>query len=231
MLDFLLQPENLVFGVALALMLGIAILEGVMTVLGAGLSGLLDNLLPEGVQADLDLDIDGDIDGAEVLDAASPSALSKLLGWLCVGRVPVLVLLVAFLLSFGLVGFALQKVVFAVSGALLPGWIVWLPALAAALPPTRWIGRAVARIVPSDETSAVSVDSFVGRTAVVTLGTAKQGQPAQARLKDQHGQSHYVMVEPDNTQDEFTTGSRVLLVRRVNSTFLAIENTNAALAD
>lgn len=231
MLDFLLQPQNLVFGVALALMLGIAILEGVMTVLGAGLSGLLDNLLPEGLQADFDLDLDSDIDGGDVLEAASPSALSRLLGWLCVGRVPVLVLFVAFLLSFGLSGFVIQKVVFALTGGMLPGWIAWLPALMLAMPPTRWIGRAVARLVPSDETSAVSVDSFVGRTAVVTLGTAKKGQPAQARLQDRYGQSHYVMVEPDSDGEAFPSGSSVLLVRRVDSTFRVIANSNAALAD
>lgn len=230
MLDFLLQPENIAFSVALALMLGIAILEGVMTVLGAGLSGLLDNLLPESLQADFDLDLDSELDGT-ALEAASPSALSKLLGWLCVGRVPILVLLVAFLLSFGLAGVLIQKVTFLVAGGLLPGWLAWIPALGLALPPTRWMGRAVARIIPSDESSAVSVDSFIGRTAVITLGTARAGAPAQARLKDQHGQSHYVMVEPDNSDQELVSGMTVLLVRRVNSTFLAIENTSAALAD
>lgn len=228
MLEFILAPENLAFTVALAVMLGIALLEGTLTLLGLGLSGLLDDLIPESLQPDLDLEIGGDLD-VDAGEVGAPSALSRLLGWMCVGRVPVLVLLVAFLTSFGLAGLFVQHTLQTVTGFLLPVWLAWVPALVLAMPFTRLIGRGLARIVPADETSAVSSETFIGRVATITLGTASPGNPAQARLTDQHGQSHYVMVQPDQAEESFNQGTSVLLVSREGVAFNAIRNTNPSL--
>lgn len=246
MFDFALAPENLPFSVALAVMLGIAVLEGVTALFGAALSGLIDALLPDSLSAaeidvdfdldaDADLDIDADMDADVGVDGAdglgAPTALSKLLGWLCVGRVPVLILFVAFLMIFGLVGLFLQSAVHSVSGFLLPGWVAAVPTFFVALPCVRVIGRGLAYIIPKDETSAVSSATFVGRVATITLGTARRGEPAQAKLHDQHGQAHYVMVEPDIASESFDSGSEVILVSRRGSLFRAIRNTSDAMVD
>ena len=95
MLDFLLANENLPFTVALAVMFGIAVLEGVMALMGFALSGVLDSLLP-----DMDFDIEADV----YADLETPSPFSRLLGWLRVGKVPMLMLLIIFLTGFGLIG-------------------------------------------------------------------------------------------------------------------------------
>ncbi len=196
------------------------------------------------VDADLDFDADGDLDapgnidpgaqvhgGGDLGEIGATSALSKLLGWLCVGKVPVLVLLVVALTTFGFAGLALQGLVSSIFGFLLPAWIAWLPAFAVALPTTRLIGTGLARLVPKDETSAVSRRSFVGRIATVTLGAARCGEPAQARVRDQYGRTHYVMVEPDGDGEVFETGSEVLLVTLVGASFRAIRNTSTAMVD
>ena len=164
-------------------------------------------------------------------EIGSASALSRVLGWLCVGRVPVLVLLVVFLTTFGLAGLLVQGLLQGLTTLLLPAWIAWAPALAVALPTTSAIGRGIARIIPKDETSAVSRDSLVGRIATVTLGEARQGNPAQARVRDQHGKTHYVMVEPDGADAALQAGEPILLVSRRGAVFRAIENTSAALVD
>ena len=78
--------------------------------------------------------------------------------------------------------------------------------------------------MPKDETEAVDSDTFIGRTAIVALGEASVGEPAQCRLKDQFGQNHYVMVEPDIEGVAFSQGATVLLVRREGGTFFAIAN-------
>ncbi len=216
---FITAAENLPVSVALMVMLGMALLEGVGLLLGAGLSGLVDTVLP---------DIEVDVDLHEV---QTPGALSQFLGWLYVGKVPFLVVLIVLLTSFGISGLILQSISQSLLGTLLPSLLVAPVALLAALPLSRLSAAALARIMPRDETEAVSSDSFIGRVAVVTTGTARQGYAAQARLNDKHGQTHYVMVEPDAGEEELASGSEILLIKKRGSHFVAITNSNAALHD
>lgn len=85
--------------------------------------------------------------------------------------------------------------------------------------------------MPKDETEAVSTDSFVGRIALITLGKAEKGNPAQARLKDRFGKSHYIMVEPETEDVVFEQGEQVLLITKSSAVFLAIKNTKDVLID
>lgn len=218
MIEFLTAGANLPFTVALALMLMIALMEGVGTVLGVGFSTLLDALLPN-----IDLDVDGP-------EAESGTGLTRFLGWLRIGKVPFLVLLVVFLNAFGLAGLAIQSFVHNVAGLLLPAWVAIFPATLIALPLVRVTAGVVAHIFPRDETEAVSRTSFIGRVATITLGTARLNSPAEAKLRDAYGQTHYVMVVPDQ-EEELPTGTEVLLVRPQGSRFRVLRNTHTALVD
>jgi hypothetical protein len=208
MWGFLLSPDNVPFVAALVLMLLIGAVEALG--LGGGLAA------GEGIEG-----LDGDV------NVETPSLLS----WINVGRLPLLMLVVVFLFGFGMTGLIGQRMVAAVIGQ--PGpWFLAAPlAFAVALPVTRVFGRGVARIMPSDETTAVSRDSLVGRVAVIVTGEAAQASAAQARVRDEHGQVHYVMVEPDNAVDVFKQGSSVLLVRHAGAKYFAIHNTSASLRD
>jgi hypothetical protein len=221
MMEFISASPNLPFSVALAVMLAIAVLEGVGTLLGMGVSSLIEGLLP-----DFDVDFD-----AEISTGDTPFAMSRILGWLRFGKVPALILLVVFLTSFGLAGLAIQKVVHTTFGSLMPGLLASLIAFAASLPVVRALGGGLAKILPKDETSAVSEKTFIGRVAVITLGTSRRGSPAEAKLQDQYGQAHYVMVEPDISDEEFQQGDQLLLVKKSGSTFRAIRNTSDSLVD
>ena len=225
MIAFLLADQNLPFAVSLTLMLLIALLEGVTTLFGMGLSSLIDSLMPE-MDVDLDVDVDADIDAADLPPASS---LTKLLAWLRIGQVPALVLLVVFLTAFGLLGLGIQSVATRITGGFLPVLPAMLGAFVLAMPMVRFFGGLLARIMPKDETEAVSEKSFIGLVAVITTGTAKFGSPAQGRLCDRYGQSHYVMIEPDDAEDAFPQGAEVLLVSQQGATFKAIRNPSAAL--
>lgn len=74
-----------------------------------------------------------------------------------------------------------------------------------AMPSVRLFSSVLVRIMPRDETSAVASDSFIGRTATITLGTAKRGSAAQ--------------------------GESVLLVRGEGGVFFAIPVTNTQLRE
>ncbi|HYD41903.1 MAG TPA: YqiJ family protein [Anaeromyxobacter sp.] len=214
MLSHLFEAGNLPFLVALLVMVGLGLVEGVTTLLGAGLSSALENLAP-------DVDLDVSIDGPSL---ETPGVVTRFLGWLRVGSVPLLVLLVLFLLWFGLGGIALQGLVAELTGRMLPAWIAAAVVAMGVLPMVRASAGALARILPKDETEAVSRASFVGRLATVTLGTAAANRPAQAKLRDPHGLAHYVLVEPDLPEEEFPAGTVVLLVSQRGAVFRAIRN-------
>jgi len=217
----LLAAENSLFTGALLLLVMIAIVEVAALFLGQGLSSALESLLP-----DHWLPSTAGLDSSE---AAGP--LSKLLGWLRVGRVPLMMLLILFLLCFGLLGLFIQARWQNLTGSLMPIWIATPFAFALSLPLVRWFGGLIERLLPRDETTAVSADSLIGRIATITLGTARSGMPAQARVRDQHGYSHYVQIEPDDPTTELPQGTEVLLLSRQEWLYRGITNPNQHLTD
>ena len=159
--------------------------------------------------------------------------MGRFLAWLYVGTVPVLMVCIVFLTIFGLIGLFAQQIVRADDWARRCRASSPRRLLASRVCPSCAPARArLARLLPRDETSAVDAATFVGRTAVVTGGEARAGMPAQARLTDQFGTTHYVLVEPEDAEDTFPAGSLVLLLRQTGGgRFSAIANPNAALVD
>ena len=223
MFAFAIASPNLPFAISLAIMLILSLLEGVGTLFGLGLSTLFETILP-------DIDIDFDIDG-DMPDGGQLGGLSKLLGWLHFGKVPALILLVVFLTAFGLVGYGVQALANSIFGSLMPGSFASIIAFAMSLPVVRTCAAGLGKVLPKDETSAVSGETFVGRVAIITLGKAKKGFPAEARLKDQFGQTHYVMIEPDVGGEEFFQGDQILLVKKAGAIFKGIRNPNNNLVN
>ncbi len=145
-----------------------------------------------------------------------------LLTWLGVGRVPLLILLVAFLACFGLIGLIGQQLLASMSGRLAPALIAVPSSLAAALPMTAFAARGLARVMPHDETTAIDHEDLVGRSATIEIGVATPGSPARAKVIDHFGQVHFIMVEPDNADQRFEQGDQILLVRKESNIFRAI---------
>lgn len=234
MLDFILTDASRPFAISIGIMLGMGVLELVMALGGLGLSGLVDGLVPDGWGADLDT-VDG-LDGAEGVDAdvdgelGDSSFLASALGIFGVGKAPLLVVIVTFLGTFGLSGLLTQAAVHGITGYYLPATLASIPALIGGATVTRHFAVFLGRLMPDVETSAVDSGTFVGRIAVLTLGTAKPGRPAQAKLRDHNGQIHYVMAEPDQANAVFREGDRMLLVSREGAVFKAIPVPSDALA-
>ena len=197
MIEFWLADENIVFAAALVLMIALGLLQLI------GFGGF-----------DSDIDMDADVDGTGVA-----GGLLSFLGW---GRLPFMILLVLFLMIFGLTGFAGQQFVQSLTGGLLSPFLAVTGALLVALPVTGLLSKPLARILPGDETTAVSIDDLTGRRAIIDIGTARPGYPARAKVKDRHGHGHALMVEPDNEDGIFVTGEEVLLVRREGDIFKAV---------
>lgn len=204
-MSLFITAETLPFGIAFALIVALALIEGLGMLVSLSPSTFLDQVLP---------DVDTHVD----------TGLDRVLGWLHLGRVPSLALLVLFLAGYALFGYSLQAVVHGLFGTYLPAWMAGLLAVPPGLVTVRSLGALLAHLVPRDETSAVSEQSLIGRTGTISGAAAQRGLAGQARVKDIHGRTHYLRVEPDVDDDVFEDGAEVLIVRKVGSFYRCIRN-------
>jgi len=225
MWELFTATETMPFGIAILLMVGIAGLEVISAFFGTAMSDLVDSMLPEldadidfdvdaDLDADIDVDVDADIDGG----LESAPILSNLLSWLKIGRVPILMLLIIFLLSFGLSGFFTQSLVKTLTGGYLTAGMASIPASLIAFPAVHYLGGLLEFVLPKDETEAVEEKTLLGREAEIVLGVARKGNAAQAKVVDSFGKTHYVMFEPLG-DEEVSAGEKVYLEDKESGVF------------
>ncbi|MWV28343.1 YqiJ family protein [Aurantiacibacter rhizosphaerae] len=213
----LLADYNLPFAIAFGLMVLALVLQ---------LIGLGD--FDFGGDVDLDVDApDFDADSVEAPSAGFGGALLSLLG---LGRVPLMVWLMVFLLLFTVIGMAIQMFATDLTGSPLYAGLAALFAGAASLPATSVLVRPLGRLLPQDETSAVGLGSLVGRRGTITTGKAARGSPARTKVRDRHGHAHYVMLEPHEDASTIHEGDEVLLVRREGQLFYGMALAERKLA-
>ncbi|WP_299957346.1 YqiJ family protein [uncultured Roseobacter sp.] len=223
MIDLFLAAQSLPFASALAVVFGLFLLEILSLLLGSTVLGF------GGEAPDLDADMDADFDLSSDLEAETPglsdtdvSSPSGLLGWLGIRDVPFLIWLVCFLTMFGLSGLILQSAIGSIFGAPLPALIASGIALIPATALTRFLTGWVAALMPKTETSAMRKRFLGGHRGVISQGTATRGKPAEAKIKDRFGNTHYLRVEPLYDGDVFPQGSDITLIRKRGDQFFVI---------
>lgn len=198
-------------------MLAIGAIEVASLLIGFSPSASLESALPDAPEIDADVP---DASGAEL------GAFSQVLGWLSIGRLPILVLLVIFLTSFALSGYAVQWLAAALVGGPLNAWIATIPALVGGAYGTRHFGRWLGAIFPRDHTEAASQKDMIGSYATILRGEAVRGQPAEAKTYDLRGRSHYVRIEPDEEGVTYAAGQRVFIVGHDKGVYRAVTRIN-----
>ena len=199
--DILLAPDVRPFAVAAAIMLALGIIELLTSLVGLSIGELVGK----------DIALEGD----------SHNILGGAFLWLNSGRLPLLILLVLALGVFSIEGFLLQGIAHVI-GTTVPVSIAALAATAGSIPVIRTASRGIARIIPRDETYAVSDADFVGKVAVVAIGPLDQGLPGRVRLKDIFGNWHSVPARASPDSKALPVGASVLLVDRDAKGFIAI---------
>lgn len=211
MWEIFVHPSNIFFSVSLCLMLLLGLVEALLLIAGATTQGFLDQFIPdqlfEAQHPDLNLE-------------SNPSIFVQLLDWLYIGRIPVLVWLIIFLTTFGLFGLITQGLFFKFTESYFPLWIIAPASLILCMPIVRIVSATIAKVLPQDETTAIHSEELIGLNAEIILGEARLNYPAQAKVKDQHGLTHYIMVEPE-TDLVFTQGQTVLLTQKTKIGFQA----------
>lgn len=202
MLSLLLTPDYVPFTVSFVVMLGIGLIEGV----GLGL---------------------GHLDLGSDLDAGGAEAGPGLLDWLGLGRdLPILVWLTSLLCCFTVAGFATQQIATIVAGNPLHWAIASAAALAIGGLANAFASAGLARVFPSYESTVINAEDLLRHRGTVLEGAASRGHPARAKVVDQFGQAHYVMIEPHDDSDVIPQGESALLVGKEGAVFFAVPDTS-----
>jgi len=190
-----LTPAYLPFAIAFVVMIGIGLIEAIGLSLG---------------QLDLDAEI-----GADAHDGV--------LDWLGLGgELPILIWLTSLLGCFTLAGIAIQQGAVALLGTPLPWALASGGAIIVGGLLNTLAANGLARIMPGFETSVISTDDLLRRHGTILEGTARRGAPARAKIVDEHGQAHFIMVEPHDDMDAIGQGQSVLTVSREGTLFFAL---------
>lgn len=124
---------------------------------------------------------------------------------------------VFFLINFSFAGYFLQLVIFASKAYFLAWYYVILPALVIAIFFTVFMIHCLDQVIKPKVIENKVV--LLGRLATVSSGNARPGFSAQARVRDENGQLHYIQVEPEFGELEFQ--SKIILIRFRKSHYIA----------
>lgn len=204
--EFLFARQNIPFAVAVGVMLAFAIIELVSLMIGTSASDGLDHALVVDT---------GDFDAS-----GGPPAF---LNWLHFGSIPTLLFLILCTMGFGLSGYVLQWGSASLTGgSLMPMWMASLLALGCMVPLVRGLGGLLRKNLLKEHSEALKSDDLIGKLAIITLGETTSGKPSQAKVKDEFGTSHYVLVEPLIPSAAYRNGDEVVLIERQGAVFKVI---------
>ena len=128
-----------------------------------------------------------------------------------------ILIIVFLLLNFSVAGYFLQLVCYANQGHFVFAFYLIIPALIIAIFFTVFMIHCLDQVIkPKRDTHSTPL---LGRLATISSGNARPGFSAQARVRDEFGQVHYVQVEPEFGELELQ--AQVILIRLKKSHYIA----------
>ena len=227
---FLFAPVNAPFAIALGILGGLLVIEIATLVIGIPLSAKVDAMLDLHGPDLHGTDLHGpDVHGPDAhggghagLDVAhEPGMFGTAWDWLNAGRVPLLILIMIMLGSFGALGYMIEGVSHSFIGW-LPTFMAAVAAFIVTIPVTRRMSLLVSKVVPRDETYVVEAGGLVGQTGIIVTGPLAQNTIARVKVKDVHGNHHFPWVRTKDPNLKLDNGDHVLLVEHIGSEYLAI---------
>lgn len=231
MVDLFTIPQLTPFAVALGLVLLFLMVEVIGLLVGFSSFDDGDIDLEFDTDVDVDFDIDADLSrafGEPDIDIDVVGDTGGIWTFLELGRVPMLVWIISMAGGFAMAGYGIQLLLSVVFGFMLPA----IFAVVAALVPAVFVGKffveLFATIAPKSSTQAISRRSLGGSIGVVSVGTAQNGNPAPATVKDRFGNSHNIRVVPFDGEPALPQGtSIVVLTGGEDGVFWALSLENA----
>jgi hypothetical protein len=197
MIELLTNDGLRPFLLAGGLVVGFAVLELIFASVG------IDTQIGSDAEAPVDFDVEPAADGAS----------GGMLDMIGLRSLPLTVWLALCAAIFAGIGLSGQTLIHAIFGAMLSAGLASALAIVPTLGSMRAISRMAGRWLPRETSAAISERSYGRRLGVVTVGTAKRGNPAQIRFTDLHGNMHFAMAEPARDEDEIPEGAEVFITR------------------
>lgn len=189
MLEFFLSPYLMPFHVCVVALFVLSMAETIGIYVGMRPSGLLKKILPKRLNESPLLNV----------------KFSKVL------------IMVFLLINFSFAGYFLQLSFFASQHFFVSPYYMMLPASIMAIFFTVFMIHCLDQVIkPTLEQHS---SNLVGRLATISSGNARPGFSAQARVRDEWGQLHYVNVEPEFGELELQ--SQVLLIQLKKNYYVA----------
>jgi hypothetical protein len=188
-ISFLVSPENLAFEVAGCIVVSILLLEILASLVGASLH-----------MFHVDADLDGDVEGV--------------FAWLNPGRVPIMLLMIAFLGCFSIAGYVFNWVWEGVGFKPLNALFICPIVGVCVLPLVAKLSALLGEVLHQDDSNAITLDDLEGHYGKVTMGPFTDKIAGQAKFRDDFGVTHYidVLAEPGTSVD---MGDDVVLLQRL----------------
>ncbi|TQF28875.1 OB-fold-containig protein [Bradyrhizobium sp. UNPA324] len=202
LLEHVMAPEVRPFAIAAAMIVIVGSIEVVSMLVGASLSEMLGTHVDFGQPSD--------------------NGVINAISWINIGGVPLLVFLLLLLGAFSITGFLIQDVARMVAGP-LPATLASVGAVVVSVPLVRAASRAIARVIPKDESYVVGLGDLVGRIGEVVIGPLDQGPPGKVSVADIHGNRHFVWAVAAPSSSPLPQGAIVLLVDRDGTRFVAVK--------
>jgi membrane protein implicated in regulation of membrane protease activity len=202
LLEHVMSPEVRPFAIAAAMIVIVGSIEIISMLVGASLSEMLGTNIDFGHPSD--------------------NGVINAISWINVGGVPLLIFLLLMLGAFSITGFLIQDIARLVAGP-LPATLASVGAVVVSVPLVRVTSRAIARVIPKDESYAVGLGDLVGRVGEVVIGPLDQGPPGRISVADIHGNRHFVWAVAAPSSPPLPQGTMVLLVDRDGTRFVAVK--------
>ncbi|MFT4020554.1 MAG: DUF1449 family protein [Acinetobacter sp.] len=121
-----------------------------------------------------------------------------------------ILIIVFFLINFSFAGYFLQLFFYAYQHKFAPVWYLLIPTLIIAVFFTVFMIHCLDQVIkPKFESRQLNL---LGRLATICSGNARPESTAQARVRDEYGQLHYVQVRSEF--GEISLHSQIILIRQ-----------------
>lgn len=160
--------------------------------------------------------VDKDMDVHHGLSSSHDGDGFNLLSYLGIGRCPISIVLMLLGVSWGFTGLVCNGIFDAtkIIPPILYFWVSAFMSLLVALPFTSYSSRLIAKIMPRKGTTAIELDSLVGRTgeSSVTIDS-KSGR---TRVLDVYGSQHNIYCKTSLEDSEIPPNTKVLILSRMS---------------